>query len=80
MEISRSGVGYVLPDDKRRKDIFIHPKDLGDAWHGDRVVAAITRERKEKNHEGRVARIIERGVSTLPCRVVKRMRLVTASA
>ena len=73
LEISRSGVGYVLPDDKRRKDIFIHPKDIGDAWHGDRVVAAITRERKEKNHEGRVARIIERGVKTLPCRVVKRM-------
>jgi ribonuclease R len=73
LEISRSGVGYVLPDDKRRKDIFIHPKDIGDAWHGDRVVVAITRERKEKNHEGRVARIIERGVKTLPCRVVKRM-------
>ncbi len=73
LEIARSGVGHVLPDDKRRKDIFIHPKDLGDAWHGDRVVAAITRERKNKNHEGRVARIIERGVSSLSCRVVKRM-------
>jgi len=73
LEISRSGVGYVLPDDKRRKDIFIHPKDLGDAWHGDRVVAAVTRERKDKNHEGRIARIIERGIKTLPCRVVKRM-------
>ena len=73
LEISRSGVGYVLPDDKRRKDIFIHPKDLGDAWHGDRVVVAITRERTDKHHEGRIARIIERGISTLPCRVVKRM-------
>ncbi|EFL50951.1 ribonuclease R [Solidesulfovibrio fructosivorans JJ]] len=73
LEISRSGVGYVLPDDKRRKDIFIHPKDIGDAWHGDRVAVAVTRERKDKNHEGRVARVIERGVSTLPCRVVKRM-------
>lgn len=73
LEISRSGVGYVLPEDKRRKDIFIHPKDIGDAWHGDRVVAAVTRERKDKNHEGRVARVIERGVATLPCRVVKCM-------
>jgi ribonuclease R len=73
LEISRSGVGYVLPDDKRRKDIFIHPKDIGDAWHGDRVVAAVTRERKDKNHEGRVARIIERAITSLPCRVVKRM-------
>lgn len=73
LEISRSGVGYVIPDDKRRKDIFIHPKDIGDAWHGDRVAAAVTRERKDKNHEGRVARVIERGVKTLPCRVVKRL-------
>lgn len=73
LEISRSGVGYVLPEDKRRKDIFIHPKDIGDAWHGDKVVAAVTRERKDKNHEGRVARIIERGLKTLPCRIVKRM-------
>lgn len=73
LEISRSGVGYVIPDDKRRKDIFIHPKDIGNAWHGDRVAAAVTRERKDKNHEGRVARVIERGVSQLPCRVVKRL-------
>ncbi len=73
LEISRSGVGYVIPEDKRRKDIFIHPKDIGDAWHGDRVVAAVTRERKDKNHEGRVARVIERGVTALPCHVVKRM-------
>jgi ribonuclease R len=73
LEISRSGVGYVLPEDKRRKDIFIHPKDIGDAWHGDRVVAAVTRERKDKNHEGRVARVIERGLTALPCRVIKRM-------
>ncbi|WP_428562412.1 MAG: ribonuclease R [Solidesulfovibrio sp. DCME] len=73
LEISRSGVGYVIPDDKRRKDIFIHPKDIGDAWHGDRVAAAVTRERKDKNHEGRVARVIEHTVSRLPCRVVKRL-------
>lgn len=73
LEISRSGVGYVLPDDKRRKDIFIHPKDIGNAWHGDRVAAAVTRERKDKNHEGRVARVIERAVTQLPCRVIKRL-------
>ena len=46
--------------------MVVHPKDLGDAWHGDRVVAAVTRERKDKNHEGRIARVIERGVVTLP--------------
>jgi ribonuclease R len=73
LEIARSGVGYVIPDDKRRKDLFISHKDMGDAWHGDRVAAAVTRERTGKNHEGRVARILERGQTAFPCRVVKRM-------
>ncbi|QLA18870.1 ribonuclease R [Desulfolutivibrio sulfoxidireducens] len=73
LEIQRSGVGYVVPDDKRRKDLFISHKDMGDAWHGDRVAAAVTRERTGKNHEGRVARILERGQTMFPCRVVKRM-------
>ncbi len=73
LEIQRSGVGYVIPDDKRRKDLFIAHKDLGDAWHGDRVAAAVTREREGKKHEGRVARILERGQTEFPCRVVKRM-------
>ncbi len=73
LEIQRSGVGYVIPDDKRRKDLFIAHKDLGDAWHGDRVAAAVTREREGRKHEGRVARILERGQTEFPCRVVKRM-------
>lgn len=73
LEIQRSGVGYVIPDDKRRKDLFIPYRELGDAWHGDRVAAAVTRERAGKNHEGRVARILERGQREFPCRVVKRM-------
>ncbi|MDQ7831904.1 MAG: ribonuclease R [Desulfovibrionaceae bacterium] len=73
LEITRSGVGYVIPDDKRRKDLFISHRDMGDAWHGDRVAAAVTRERTGKNHEGRVARILERGHCAFPCRVIKRM-------
>ncbi|NDY56828.1 ribonuclease R [Desulfovibrio sulfodismutans] len=73
LEIQRSGVGYVIPDDKRRKDLFISQRDMGDAWHGDRVAAAVTRERTGKNHEGRVARILERGHNAFPCRVIKRM-------
>ncbi len=73
LEIQRSGVGFVIPEDKRRKDVFINPRDFGDAWHGDYVAAAITRVRKNKSNEGRIVRIIERGKKSLPCRVVKRM-------
>jgi ribonuclease R len=73
LEIQRSGVGFVICDDKRRKDIFVNPRDLGDAWHGDRVAVAITRQHGDKA-EGRVARILERTSQTLPCRVERRLR------
>ena len=73
LEIQRSGVGFVICEDKRRKDIFINPRDFGDAWHGDRVAVAITRQRGQ-NAEGRVARVLSRQADTLPCRVERRIR------
>ena len=73
LEIQRSGVGFVICDDKRRKDIFVNPRDFGDAWHRDRVAVAITRQRGA-NAEGRVVRILERQTQTLPCRVERRLR------
>jgi len=75
LEIQRGGFGFVVPEDSRRKDVFISQRDLGDAWHGDKVVAAIVRENKgERNHEGRVVRVLERGRKVLPVKVHKRMR------
>jgi ribonuclease R len=73
LEIQRSGVGFVLCDDKRRKDIFVNPRDFGEAWHGDRVAVALTRQRG-LNCEGRVVRVLERLARTLPCRVERRIR------
>ncbi|GAB6038337.1 ribonuclease R [Fundidesulfovibrio butyratiphilus] len=72
LDLRRSGVGYLLCDDKRRKDVFIHPRDLGEAWHGDRVAVALTRQRG-KTQEGRVARILERGSLVAACRVERRL-------
>jgi ribonuclease R len=84
LQMQRSGIGFVLPDDKRRKDIFIGRDNLGDAWHGDRVaVAVVPGKRRGKNQEGRIARVVERGRSILPSRVNKglgrRMFLVEPS-
>ncbi|WP_243360693.1 ribonuclease R [Fundidesulfovibrio terrae] len=73
LEIQRSGVGFVICDDKRRKDIFVNPRDFGDAWHRDRVAVALTRQRGV-NCEGRVVRVLERETATLPCRVERRLR------
>lgn len=75
LEIQRGGFGFVVPEDSRRKDIFINQRDIGDAWHGDKVVAAITRENKgQRNNEGRIVRVLERGRKTLPVKIFKQMK------
>lgn len=70
VQVQRSGVAFLIPDDPRRKDVFLG-QDTAGAWHGDKVAVAITRENARKNHEGRVVRIIERGKNVLTVRVVR---------
>ncbi|MGE4553704.1 MAG: ribonuclease R [Desulfovibrionaceae bacterium] len=73
LEVTRSGAGFVIPDDTRRKDVYVDQRDQAGAWHGDRVVAAITRERPGRHHEGRIVRILERGRQSLPAKVMRRV-------
>ncbi|MGE4557924.1 MAG: ribonuclease R [Desulfovibrionaceae bacterium] len=73
LEVHRSGIAFVIPEDKRRKDIFVRSNHQGDAWHGDKVMAAVTRERRGKNPEGRVVRILERGLAALPAVVQRKL-------
>ncbi|CCO23777.1 ribonuclease R [Maridesulfovibrio hydrothermalis] len=74
LQVQRSGVAFVLPEEKGRKDIFVHPKNMRDAWHGDRVTVAITGEHwGGKREEGRVVRVLERGKQVFPVRVVRPM-------
>ncbi|EPR40232.1 ribonuclease R [Desulfovibrio sp. X2] len=69
LQVQRTGVGFVIPEDPRRKvDIFVAPGDFGGAWHGDRVVVAVTRERHGRNPAGRIVRVIERRLNEIPCR------------
>jgi ribonuclease R len=86
LQVQRSGVGFVIPDTAPQKqgrqggrkgdplpkaDIFVAEKDLGDAWHGDRVAVAVVRQRRGKNREGRVVRVLERGRTALSVTVVR---------
>lgn len=70
VQVQRSGVAFLIPDDPRRKDVFLGQDTMG-AWHGDKVAVAITRENARRNHEGRVVRIIERGKRVLSVRVMR---------
>ncbi len=73
LEVQRSGVGFAIPHDKRRKDIFIHPRNFLGAWHGDTVLVAALPGKKGKSPEGRIVSIVERAVRQLPVKVVKPM-------
>ncbi|CCH49964.1 ribonuclease R [Pseudodesulfovibrio piezophilus] len=75
LEIQRGGFGFVIPEDSRRKDIFINQRDINEAWHGDKVVAVVIKENKgQRNNEGRIIRVLERGRKTLPVKLYKKMR------
>jgi ribonuclease R len=51
--------GFVIPESEGEEDIFIGPRHLKEAMHGDRVVARIESVRK-KGKEGSIIRILER--------------------
>jgi ribonuclease R len=54
------GYGFVIPEKEGEEDIFVSPRDLKEAMHGDRVVARVESIRK-KGREGKIIRILERG-------------------
>ncbi len=53
------GYGFVIPEAPGEEDVFLSPKNLREAMHGDRVVARVESVRK-KGKEGRIIRILER--------------------
>ncbi|BCS88289.1 ribonuclease R [Pseudodesulfovibrio sediminis] len=74
LEIQRQGFGFVVPEDARRRDVFVNQRDLGGAWHGDKVVVSVFGEPKAgRNAEGRIIRVLERGRKELPAKIIKRM-------
>ncbi len=56
-----NGFGFVIPENKDLKDIFIPAAFLDGALHGDKVVAKVTSNRgNNKSDEGEIIRILER--------------------
>jgi len=64
----RDGYGFVVPDEPvpgMEGDLFIPPNALGDAMHGDRVLARIDRRSPDGRFEGRIVRIEQRAHPTV---------------
>jgi ribonuclease R len=59
----RDGYGFVVPEKPIPHidgDLFIPPKAMGDAMHGDRVLARIGQRRPDGRAEGRIVQIANR--------------------
>ncbi|MGQ9509942.1 MAG: ribonuclease R [Thermodesulfobacteriota bacterium] len=56
-----NGYGFVIPEEEEKEDVFVSPRNLREAMHGDRVVVRVESVRK-KGKEGRIIRIIDRGI------------------
>ncbi len=73
IELFGDGYAFLIPDDKRRKDIYISKDNLKDAWHKDKVIVAILPYQRGKSPEGRVVRILEKSVQEIPVILFKRL-------
>ncbi len=49
IELHPDGYGFLIPDDKRRKDVYISKDNLKDAWHKDHVVVALLPDSRGKS-------------------------------
>ncbi len=53
--------GFVVPEERKQEDVFVHKKDFAGARRGDKVVVRLTRyPDKENNAEGKITEIISR--------------------
>lgn len=60
------GYGFLISDNKDKRDLFISHTDLNGAMNGDRVIAKITESYTyDRNPEGKVIRILERANKTI---------------
>jgi ribonuclease R len=64
LQMHASGYGFVVPDGKAERDLYIAPTNIKEALHGDRVVARVEHQRGDRA-EGRIIRILERANSRL---------------
>ncbi len=69
LNMHRDGYGFVTPEEGAPRglagDIFINPREIGDAMHGDRVLVDLTSVRPDGRGEGRILRVIGRAHETV---------------
>ena len=70
LSMHRDGFGFVRPLDREARermegDVFIAPFDVGEAMHGDQVLAELSPHQRQSRREGRIVRVMERAHATV---------------
>jgi ribonuclease R len=62
LQVTSGGYGFVIPDDRTQRDLFIPTDKLAGAWDGDRVMARANPNGAEGGRQaGEIVRVIARG-------------------
>lgn len=60
LSMTEEGYGFVIPDNKSIKDIFIPSRYIGSAFNGDKVEVLLFATKRGKNLEGQIISVISR--------------------
>ncbi len=60
----RNDYGFVVPED-RSEDVYIRGENMGNAFHGDKVVVRVLRTRRGPAREGSIVKILKRARQSL---------------
>ncbi|MCA5006226.1 ribonuclease R [Sphingobacterium bovistauri] len=60
VDMTADGSAYIVPEDKLENDIFVAPRKLRQALHGDTVKVHIYDRKKGKKREGEIVEILHR--------------------
>jgi len=63
VDMTADGSAYIVPDDEFEKDVFVAPRKLKNALHGDTVKAYVFAKKSGRKNDGEVVEIIKRAKS-----------------
>ncbi|RNL56451.1 ribonuclease R [Pedobacter jejuensis] len=63
VDMTADGSAYIVPDDEFEKDVFVAPRKLRNALHGDLVKVYVFAKKNGRKNDGEVVEIIKRAKS-----------------
>ena len=65
------GFGFLIPDNKEDKDVFLSPREMSKVFNNDRAMIQVTGEDRKGRLEGTIIEVLERANNIIVGRVVQ---------